>query len=82
MPDEESSEEEPEKFFNADREPGQAPAPRGCCAGAAGVILTLILVGFRLLLYSWSLAGTLIQCHWRFSALAGVFVLRRCRLLV
>ncbi len=44
MPDEESSEEEPEKFFNADREPGQAPAPRGCF-GALSVLLVIILLG-------------------------------------
>jgi len=50
MPDEESSEEEPEKFFNADREPGQAPAPCGCCAGAASSLLVLLLFALAVLL--------------------------------
>ena len=44
MPNEESSEEEPEKFFNADREPGQAPASCGCF-GALSVLLAIISLG-------------------------------------
>jgi len=50
MPDEESSEEEQEKFFNAEREPGQVPAPRGCCLGAASILLVTIALALAVIL--------------------------------
>ena len=46
MLDEESSEEEPEKFFNADRKPGQKPPTGGGCLGIVGLlIISLALIG-------------------------------------
>ena len=46
MLDEESSEEEPEKFFNADREPGQKPPKGGGCLGLVGLlIISLAIIG-------------------------------------
>lgn len=42
MLDEESSEEEPEKFFNADREPGQKPPTGGCCLGPISILVLIV----------------------------------------
>lgn len=50
MPDEESSEEEQEKFFNADREPGQVPVARGCCFGAVSILLVTIVLALAVIL--------------------------------
>lgn len=50
MPDEESSEEEQEKFFNAEREPGQVPAPCSCCLGAASILLVTIALALAVIL--------------------------------
>lgn len=49
MLDEESSEEEPEKFFNADREPGQKPPTGGGCFTLL-ITFSVFLVIIRILI--------------------------------